>query len=201
MKIAFLIPLTLLLALQAFSQSTIISGKLLDHKKNPIPGGSISIKETYDGATTDSAGNFKFSTVEKGNQVLVFTSMGYKTVEQAVVLNGTAVELTISLKEEMNELKAVVVTAGSFAAADEKKTTILKPLDIVTTASALGDVASAMKTLPGAQQVGESAELFVRGGAGYETRQFIDGTTVANPNFTQAPDIASRGRFSPFLFK
>ena len=99
MKIAFLIPLTLLLALQAFSQSTTISGKLVDNKKNPIPGGSISIKDTYDGVTTDSAGNFRFSTVEKGNQVLVFSSMGYKSQEQPVVLNGTAVEMTISLKE------------------------------------------------------------------------------------------------------
>jgi hypothetical protein len=107
----------------------------------------------------------------------------------------------IGLKEEPNELTAVVITAGAFEAGDTKKATILKPLDIVTTASANADVTAAMKTLPGTQQIGESAELFVRGGEGYETRQFIDGTTVANPFFGAAPNIASRGRFSPFLVK
>jgi hypothetical protein len=107
----------------------------------------------------------------------------------------------ITLKEIPNELTAVVITAGSFEASSEKKITVLKPLDIVTTASANADVAAALKTLPGTQQVGESAELFVRGGEGYETRQFIDGMTVPNPFFSSAPNIASRGRFSPFLFK
>ena len=127
--------------------------------------------------------------------------MGYKTIEQPVVLTGEKITVDLLLKEELNELKAVIITAGSFEARDEKKVSVLKPLDIVTTASANADVAAAMKTLPGTQQIGESGELFVRGGAGYETKQFIDGTTVANPNFGQAPDMASRGRFSPFLFK
>ena len=43
--------------------------------------------------------------------------------------------------------------------------------------------------------------MFVRGGAGYEAKQYIDGTLVNNPYYSSVPDIASRGRFSPFLFK
>ena len=55
--------------------------------------------------------------------------------------------------------------------------------------------------MPGAQQIGEQEGLFVRGGTGEETKQFIDGTLVNNPYYTSVPDIATRGRFSPFLFK
>ncbi len=201
MKPAILLTITLLFAVMAIAQSTIISGRVLDNKKQPLTGASISLKGTYDGATSDSAGNYKFVTSEKDTQRLVISSTGYKTSEQSILLSGQPILVNATLKEEQNELKAVVITAGSFEASDEKKVTVLKPLDIVTTASALGDVANAMKTLPGAQQIGESGELFVRGGAGYETKQFIDGTTVATPNFGQAPDLASRGRFSPFLFK
>jgi hypothetical protein len=36
---------------------------------------------------------------------------------------------------------------------------------------------------------------------GEETQQFIDGTLVNNPYYTSVPDIATRGRFSPFLFR
>src|SRR5439155_10627441 len=53
----------------------------------------------------------------------------------------------------------------------------------------------------GAQQIGEQEGLFVRGGTSAETKQFIDGTLVNNPYYTSIPDIATRGRFSPFLFK
>src|SRR5205085_8569140 len=109
--------------------------------------------------------------------------------------------VTIIIKEEINELKAVVITAGSFEAGDRKKGTVLSTLDILTTASANADVTAAIKTLPGAQQVGESEGLFVRGGTATETKIFIDGTLVNNFYFSSVPDIAQRGRFSPFIFK
>ncbi len=105
------------------------------------------------------------------------------------------------MKEALNELNVVTISAGTIEASDEKRTTVLKPLDIVTTASGQGDIVGALKTLPGAQQVGESEGLFVRGGTGSETKTIIDGMVVNNPFFTASPDIASRGRFSPFLFK
>lgn len=201
MKAFRIFTLFLLLSGTLYSQHTIIKGKVTDQRKRPLTGASVSVDASYDGTTTDSLGFFAFTTSEKDTQTLVISSMGFRKWEQRVKLTGTPILLEIALKEEPNELTAVVITAGSFEAGDQKKTTILKPLDIVTTASANADVTAAMKTLPGTQQIGESAELFVRGGEGYETRQFIDGTTVATPFFGQAPNIASRGRFSPFLFK
>lgn len=201
MKYFTLLGLYNLLTLCLAAQSTVLSGTVVDSRKRPITGASVSIKDSYDGATTDSIGKFRFVTTEAGTQTLLVSFMGFKSWEQVVALGSNPLVFEVQLKEEPNELTAVVITAGSFEASDQKKTTVLKPLDIVTTASANADVAAAMRTLPGTQQVGESAELFVRGGEGYETRQFIDGTTVANPFFGQAPNIASRGRFSPFLFK
>ena len=83
------------------------------------------------------------------------------------------------MKEEFDEMKAVVITAGTFEASDRKRAAaILTSLDVVTTASANGDITGALKTLPGAQQVGETEGLFVRGGTAAETKIFIDGTLV-----------------------
>ena len=201
MKHFALISALLFIAMASFCQTT-ISGKVTDNKKKPMPGVSISIKDSYDGTTTDSSGTYKFTTSEKGTVVVTASFIGYKNFEQQVILTDVkTIEVNIGMKEEMNELRAVIITAGSFEASDEKKVTVLKPLDIVTTASANGDVSSALKTLPGTQQIGESGELFVRGGTGAETKQFIDGTLVNNPFFSGAPDLATRGRFSPFLFK
>jgi len=105
------------------------------------------------------------------------------------------------MKEQLSELKAVTITAGSFTAGDAKRGAVLSSLDVATTAGSNADITAALKTLPGAQQVGEQEGLFVRGGAGYEAKQYIDGTLVNNPYYSSVPDIAQRGRFSPFLFK
>jgi hypothetical protein len=193
--------LILLLSFLAGSAQTVVSGKVKDGKGRPIQGASISLKDTYDGATTDTLGDYHFKTTEKGEQVLLATSIGYKLQEQKITISGATMHLDIVLKQEPNELTAVTITAGSFEASDTKRTTVLNPIDIVTTASANADITSAIKTLPGAQQVGESEGLFVRGGTAQETKVFIDGTLVNNFFFSSVPDIAQRGRFSPFIFK
>jgi len=184
------------------SAQTTITGKVTD-KKNPLPGVSITLKDTYDGATTDSSGKFSFKTSENGEFLLTATSVGYKPFEQRIKLEAKgSLTIDIVMKEEITELSAVVISAGTFEASDRKRAAaVLNPIDIVTTASAEGDITGALKTLPGAQQVGESEGLFVRGGTAGETKIFIDGTLVNNFFQSSTPNIASRGRFSPFLFK
>jgi vitamin B12 transporter len=184
------------------SAQTTVTGKVTD-KKNPIPLVSITLKDTYDGATCDSSGKYSFKTSEKGEFLLTATSVGYKPFEQKITLTGQGtLTIDIILKEEITELSAVVISAGTFEASDRKRAAaVLDPIDIVTTASANGDVTGALKTLPGAQQVGETEGLFVRGGTAAETKIFIDGTLVNNFFQGGAPNIAGYGRFSPFLFK
>jgi hypothetical protein len=178
-----------------------ISGRVLDSKRKPVAGASVGIKEGYDGATTDSAGKFRFTTTEKGSRILTVSSIGYRSFELPVIIESESLMVEIPLKEEINELKAVVISAGTFEASDRKKGTVLNPIDIVTTASGNADVVGALKSLPGAQQVGESEGLFVRGGTAAETKTFIDGTLVNNFFYSSVPNIAQRGRFSPFIFK
>lgn len=180
---------------------TVITGKVMDSRNKILPGISITLKDTYDGATSDSSGNYNFTTTETGNKLLQVSATGYKPFEQSVNLNGSPLTVNISIKELITELNAVVITAGSFEASDQKKSTVLNPIDVVTTASANGDITGAIKTLPGTQQVGESEGLFVRGGSAAETKIFIDGTLVNNFFYSSTPGIASRGRFNPFLFK
>src|SRR5580692_11634555 len=183
------------------SAQTTISGTIKDGKGHPLHGASIAIKNSYDGATTDSTGAFRFVTTEKGADTLTVSNIGYNPIQQPVTLNGTPVVLRLALKEQLSELKAVTITAGSFTAGDAKRGAVLSSLDVATTAGSNADITAALKTLPGTSQVGEQEGLFVRGGAGYETKQFIDGELLNNPYYSSVPDLAQRGRFSPFLFK
>ena len=195
--------LLLLFLCPMFSHAqTTVHGSVKSEKDKPIAGANVSIKDSYDGATTDAEGHFSFTASDTGHAVLIAAFVGYETVNREVHLNGKDLSLEIVLKETVNMMKVVTISAGAFEASDAKRTTVLKPLDIVTTAGAGGDTYSALKTLPGTSaNSGDQDGLFVRGGTGAEAPTFIDGLYVRNPYFSSVPDIASRGRFSPFLFK
>ncbi len=188
------------IALNIFAQ-TKISGLVKDDKGEALPGVNVLIKNSYDGTSSGIDGSFSFLTEEKGKQRIVATFVGYKTFEQEIDLNSKELKFSIRLKEEINQLDAVVISAGSFTAGEEKRRTILKAIDIATTAGATADIAGALNTLPGTQKVGESGRLFVRGGDGNETRTFIDGMAVLDAYGPAAPNTPSRGRFLPFMFK
>ncbi len=193
--------MVVVLALQIPAQ-TLIKGKVIKAKSNkPVPFANILIKGSYDGTTTDEEGKFSFKTSETGTKTLVASSVGYEKAIKEVQIEGKELNLTIEMKSTVNELDYVVITAGAFEASDKKKAVILKPLDIVTTAGSGADVYGALKKLPGSQMVGEEEGLFIRGGAGYETKTIIDGMTVQNPYYSPVPDVPSRGRFNPFLFE
>jgi vitamin B12 transporter len=191
----------LMMGVSSLNAQTRISGKVTDKKGRPLYSASITLKDSYDGATSDSAGNYSFTTTETGTLVLVISASGYQQTEIPVTLDQPELKIDVQIKEQITELKAVVISAGTFEAGDKGRTTVLNSIDIATTASGMGDITGALKTLPGAQQVGETEGLFVRGGTASETRTFIDGTPVNNFFYSSVPNISQRGRFSPFLFK
>lgn len=179
---------------------TKISGYITDNDGNALTGVNIYIQSSYDGGSTDTNGFYQFETSLSGSQSLAVSFIGFKSIEQQIEIEQKDLQFDFKLKESSQSLNAVVITAGSFEASDEKKSVIFKPLDIVTTAGGLADIPSVINTLPGTQTVGEEGKLFVRGGDSYETRTFIDGMIVDEPYGSSVPDIPARGRFSPFLF-
>jgi outer membrane cobalamin receptor len=179
---------------------TNISGKVTDKKNNPIFGANIYLDGTYDGGSTNEKGEFSFETDEKAIQTLVISFISFETYVKTADVS-VCNNLEIKLRDDVNALDAVVINAGLFEAGEKAKVTVLKPLDIVTTASAMGDFVSALQTLPGTATVGEDGRLFVRGGEAEETQIFIDGARVFTPFTPTTNNIPTRGRYSPFLFK
>lgn len=178
---------------------TIISGRVTDIKGEPIMGANTFIDGTYDGATTDKNGQFSFSTEEKGKQLLIISFLSFET--KTIMADVSSFKnLNIKLREDVETLDTVILSAGTFEANDNSKVSVLKPLDVVTTASALGDFVGALQTLPGTSNVAEDGRLFVRGGNADETQIFIDGIRVFTPYTPTTNNIPTRGRYSPFLF-
>ncbi|WP_298894247.1 carboxypeptidase-like regulatory domain-containing protein [uncultured Psychroserpens sp.] len=194
-----LVTLLTILFSSVLSAQTTISGKVTDSKNLPITGANVYLDGTYDGDTTDDKGNFSFTSEETGSQTLIISFLSYET-KTIIGDVSTLKNLQIKLNEDMEALDAVVISAGTFEANDNSKVSVLNSLDVVTTASALGDFVGALQTLPGTSTVAEDGRLFVRGGDANETQIFIDGIRVFTPYTPTANNTPTRGRYSPFLF-
>lgn len=195
-----LVLIFLIASIMGYSQVK-ISGKV-SFKNKGVGEVNVTLKDTYDGTTTDAQGNFTFETSEKGAHKITFTHPKYEDVERAVSIENQDVSLNIDLKEQISEIDAVVVSAGSIEASDKKRATaLLTPIDIYTTAGADGQISSALTYLPGVQKVGGTEGLFIRGGTGTESKIFMDGSLINNYFSNSVPGIAGRDQFNTSLFK
>ena len=94
-----------------------VKGVVRDTKGKPIIGANVYLKGTYDGSTSNGSGEFNFKTSETGNQTLVVSYISFETFNLTADV-GTMKSLIIELKEDVNTLDAVVLSAGTFEAGD-----------------------------------------------------------------------------------
>ncbi len=196
---SILIALIIMLLPTLVLAQTEVSGIVTAKNGTPIFGANVYLDGTYDGASTDMEGKFTFETEETGVQTLMVSYVAYEPFMMAADVSQFK-NISVELREDVNSLDAVVISAGTFEAGDNSKVSVLKPLDVVTTASALGDFVGALQTLPGTTTVAEDGRLFVRGGDAGETQIFIDGVRVFTPYSPTTNNAPTRGRYSPFLF-
>jgi iron complex outermembrane receptor protein len=102
LKKGLMVFLTILCTSLAYSQD--VSGTVSD-ASGPLPGASILVKGTTNGAQTDLDGKFTIKNVGS-NAVLVFSYIGLKSQEVSVAGKSS---VKVILKEDSAELKEVVV--------------------------------------------------------------------------------------------
>ena len=78
-----------------------IWGKITDNHNKAVGSVSISIKDSYDGTTSDSTGKYSFTTSEKGGHILEASASGYKTFEENINVTSSPLNINIPLKEEI----------------------------------------------------------------------------------------------------
>ena len=82
-----------------------ITGTVVDAKGDPLPGVTVKVKNGTAATITTVDGGFKLN-LETGNEVLVFSFIGYKTIE---VPAGGKNTLRVELTQDISNLDDVVV--------------------------------------------------------------------------------------------
>lgn len=86
------------------TQAQTVSGTVSD-ANGPLPGANVLVKGTTNGTQTDFDGNYTLSNVPS-NAVLVFSYIGFKTLEVAVAGQST---VNVTLEEDAQALEEVVL--------------------------------------------------------------------------------------------
>ena len=123
-----------------------IAGHVLDaHTHEHLPFVNVQVKGTSLGCLTDESGHFYLKNLPLGNHTIVFSMMGYETIERNVTLHkDTLIELKVSIAETSFLIDNVVVTANKYATKQKEVATIvnvISPLIIEsTTSNSMADV-------------------------------------------------------------
>ncbi|MFD2725119.1 carboxypeptidase-like regulatory domain-containing protein [Hyunsoonleella rubra] len=116
--------LAFLISALSFGQSGAIKGNLSDLESNnePLMFAKVSIKENGVETMTDENGAFKFENLKDGTYTLVYSFVGYETVEKQInVLSGNTIATKATLKASSISLDELMLTLASN---DEDATTV-----------------------------------------------------------------------------
>ncbi len=167
----------ILFSVQLSAQETgSILGKLTDQEANgdPLAFANVLIKGTTKGTTSDFDGLYELSDLEPGSYTVVFSYLGYETVEipnvQVEAGKVTTVDIPMSASQGVS-LDEVVVTVSarrdSEAALllDQKKAVEIKESIGLQELAKIGvsDVATATSRITGVSTSEASGDVFVRG--------------------------------------
>lgn len=170
-----------------FAQRGELVGKVLDKEYNDIlPFANVLVKNTTFGTTTDFEGNYNLK-LEEGTYAVVFSFIGYETIEinDVVIKNSEVLELNTSIEPLENKLEEVIIKASTKQNSEASLLNVQKKsinlLDAISaqTFSKIGasNSATAVKSVPGVSVQG-GKYVYVRGLGDRYTKSILNGVDI-----------------------
>lgn len=129
-----------------------LTGHVLDERTGEhLPFVNVQVKGTNIGTVTDESGHYFLRDMPIGKQTIVFSYVGYETLELPVtIVEDKTIELKASIREISQQLNSVVVTANRYATKRQETATIVNVLspDLFQT-TAVSCVADVLSFQPG----------------------------------------------------
>ncbi|CAN1496820.1 OMP_RagA_SusC, TonB-linked outer membrane protein, SusC/RagA family [Spirosomataceae bacterium] len=184
------------------AQSRAVTGKVTDAGGNGLPGVSVSVKSSTNGAITDGDGAYSVN-VPSDKNTLVFSYIGF--VSQEVVI-GSRTQINVSLAEDATALSEVVVVGygtqkksqmtGAISQVSAKQIT---EMPLTNLGQALQGRAAGVDVSQSGSKPGAAPRILIRGrrsfNAGNDPLYVVDGIPLAagfediNPNDVQSMEV------------
>lgn len=185
----------------AQAQNRSVSGTVSDASGSPLPGVSVTVKGTTQGAITDGAG--KFTLQAKNNSILVFSYIGYKAQE---INSGTKSTVNATLEEDAATLNEVIVvgygsqkksqTTGAISSVSAKQ---IQEMPITSLGQAMQGRVAGVDVSQSGSRPGSVPKILIRGrrsfNAGNDPLYVVDGIPLSagyedlNPSDVQSMEV------------
>lgn len=189
----------------ALADKVSISGKVVDNEDKPVEFATVQIKGTAIGTNTDLQGNYSLSVAEKDTIDVVFSCIGFKTVNQRLIKPKGDITLNVRLLTDSQLLDEVQVE-GFRSNINGMQSFDANSFRLSPDISG-GSVESVIATMPGVNSNNEmSSQYSVRGGTFDENSVYINGVEIYRPQLMKSgqqeglsiinPDMVGNLKFS-----
>jgi hypothetical protein len=189
LKKGLAVVIVLLCAFNVHAQDRRVTGIVVGTDGKPLPGVSVIISGTSNGVTTDGNGKYAIRTTK--DDILIFTCLGYKDLQERVE-NRTQINAVMHESTEQLD-ETVVIAYGTAKKSDLTGSVAVVSMEDLESSSALtldaalqGRVAG-MEIISGGGEPGGESSILIRGSrslnAGNVPLIVVDGIVDAVSNF------------------
>ncbi len=202
--ITFII-ISIAVSLPVFAENVKISGKIVDNEDKPVEFATVRVAGTAIGTNSDLKGQYSLSVVQKDTVELVFSCIGFKTVNHKLINPKGDLTLNVRMYPNDVELKELEVL-GFKSNINGMQSFNTESFKLSPDVSG-GSVEAMISTMPGVNSSNElSSQYSVRGGSFDENSVYINGTEIYRPQLVRAgqqeglsiinPDMVGNLKFS-----
>lgn len=151
---------------EVVTQQQMLRGTVINDRGEPLGGVTVTVKNTRTATVTDAKGNYRIQ-VQRNGKVLVFSMLGYATVEQEI---GYQTEINLSLQPSLSDLDEIIVVGygtqtkkditGSIATVSGNEITDRSVSNLST---ALQGAVAGLSITRGGSAPGSSGSILLRG--------------------------------------
>ncbi len=188
-----------------YADNVHISGRVIDNEDKPIEFGTVQIKGTAIGTNTDLEGKYSLSVAESDTITVVFSCIGFKTIERVLLDPKGDVTLNVRMYTDTKILDEVQVE-GFRSNINGMQTFDAESFKLSPDVSG-GSVEAVIATMPGVNSNNEmTSQYSVRGGTFDENSVYINGVEIYRPQLMKSgqqeglsiinPDMVGNLKFS-----
>ncbi len=188
-----------------FADNVRISGRVVDSEDKPVEFATVRVAGTAVGTNTNLKGDYSLSVAAKDTVEMVYSCIGFKTVQHKLINPKGELTLNIRLYPMDTDLREVEVI-GYRQSSNGMQTFDTESFKLSPDVSG-GSVEAMITTMPGVNSSNEmSSQYSVRGGSFDENSVYINGVELYRPQLVRSgqqeglsvinPDMVGNLKFS-----
>ena len=175
--------IALLVGFSGIAQNS-LSGTVTDDHGHPLIAVSIYAPDSHKSTLTDADGRYTLSSLPSGEGKIIFSAIGFKTVEQNVNIQGeTSLDLVMNSSE--HQIDEIIVSTV-FNKLQSQNVMKVEQVAIKTMQQGATTLSEGLTTIPGVSQVSTGTSIgkpVIRGLSGNRVLVYSQGVRLENQQF------------------